>query len=145
MSATREESPRYARPRPVITPVTRPFWEAARRHELRLQKCADCGHVNWPIGPVCQSCWSKRLSWEPMSGKGRLHSWVRFHKAYLPGFEDNLPYPVALVELVEGPRLISHIKGLDYSKFRSGLELTVDFDDVAADLTLPVFRPLASA
>ncbi|MDP3767749.1 MAG: zinc ribbon domain-containing protein, partial [Dehalococcoidia bacterium] len=62
------------KPLPRVTPDNGPFWEAARRHELRLQRCLDCGRMWYPPGPVCPGCLSDRHEWAPMSGRGTVSS-----------------------------------------------------------------------
>jgi uncharacterized protein len=80
-----------------------------------------------------------------MSGRGKVASWVVFHKVYHPGFAKDAPYNVTLVELEEGPRLISSIVGIPNDKIHMNMALEFVFDDVTTDVTLPRFRPRESA
>ena len=132
----------YAKPLPVISEYNRPFWEYASKHELRLQRCLECHKPWFPFGPVCPNCFSERFEWVPMSGRGKVASWVVFHKVYHPGFAKDVPYNVTLVELEEGPRLISSIVGIPNDKIRMGMPLSVVFEDVADGVSLPKFRPV---
>ncbi|WP_280155370.1 OB-fold domain-containing protein [Piscinibacter sp. XHJ-5] len=95
-------------PKPEPTDVSRPFWDALREGHLVFQRCA-CGHAFLPARRECPACLRPDPTWERASGKGRLVSWVVYHTAYHPAFEGRLPYNVALVELVEGPRLLTNI------------------------------------
>ena len=99
-------------PPPERTQLTAPFWEALDRGELHFQRCAECRSAWLPARSECPRCLSPEWSWERASGAGRLVSWVVYHRAYHPAFADRLPYNVAIVELEEGPRLITNISGV---------------------------------
>jgi uncharacterized OB-fold protein len=128
-----------AKPRPKIDSVSRGFWENARAGRLSVQKCAACGHLHFPGSPVCPNCLSDDQAWEPVSGKGTLLSWVRFHRAYWDGFKADLPYLVCLVGLDEGPMLVSNITG-SAEELVIGARVAAVFDKVDEELTLPKFR-----
>jgi uncharacterized OB-fold protein len=130
----------YKRPLPRITPDNLPFWEAARRHQLRLQRCGACGRVWWPPGPLCPHCLCEHFEWAQLSGRGTVSSFVVFHKAYFPSFADAIPYAVVQVELEEGPRLIADLVDVSPSEVRIGLPVTVVFDDVTPEISIPRFR-----
>ena len=129
-----------AKPLPSISDFNRPFWDGARHHELRLQRCSDCRKVWAPNGPVCPFCFSSNYRWEKLSGRGKIASWVVFHKLYHPGFAQDLPYNVAFIELAEGPRLISNVVGARNEELRIGMPVEVVFEDVSADISIPRFR-----
>jgi len=118
-----------------------PFWEAARNHEFRMQQCGDCDHVVWPPGPVCPECWSDDLEWVELSGRGEINTWTVFHRAWLPDFEDDLPYNVVEVELAEGPRYVSNLLKCDNEDIYRGMPVEVVFEDLTEEITLPKFRP----
>ena len=133
-----------AKPLPNISDFNRPFWEAAHRHELRLQQCRDCGKVWAPNGPVCPHCFSENYSWEKLSGRGKIASWVVFHKLYHPGFAQDVPYNVAFIELAEGPRIIANVVGTRNEDLSIGMPVEVAFEDVNAEITIPRFRAAAA-
>lgn len=95
-------------PKPDPTELSRPFWDALREGHLVYQRC-DCGHAFLPARKLCPACLQPSVRWERASGEGRLVSWVVYHTAYHPAFESRLPYNVALVELDEGPRLLTNM------------------------------------
>ncbi len=130
----------YAKPLPRITPDNRPFWEAARRHELWLPHCDDCRRPFWPPGPACPACFGENLAWHAVSGRGAISSWVLFHRAWFPSFAGDIPYAVVQVELDEGPRLTSGVVDLPHERLAVGLRVQVAFDDVTPEITLPKFR-----
>jgi|SRR5690348_8631289 hypothetical protein len=132
----------YAGPLPVPTPETRPFWDAARRHELWLQQCGSCGrHVFYPRA-ACPHCMSGDLAWRHASGRGTLHTFTVVHRGQR-NFPLATPYVIAIVELAEGPRLMTNLVGVDAdpAKIRIGLPVEVVFEDVSAEIALPRFRP----
>ncbi|HUE38442.1 MAG TPA: OB-fold domain-containing protein, partial [Candidatus Binatia bacterium] len=78
-----------------------PFWEGCRAGELRIPRCDACGKLVWYPQPSCPRCAGENMPWTRVSGRGRLFTWVRVHRAFLPGFEKRVPYLTALVELEE--------------------------------------------
>ncbi|CAM5559838.1 MULTISPECIES: Zn-ribbon domain-containing OB-fold protein [Streptomyces] len=93
----------------MLSPVTdadgAPFWEYAARGELRVQGCADCGELRFPPRPCCPHCQSFASEWRPVSGRGRVWSYVVPHPPLLPDYAEQAPYPVVVVELEEAPRI----------------------------------------
>ncbi|MET9845720.1 Zn-ribbon domain-containing OB-fold protein [Streptomyces ossamyceticus] len=93
----------------MLTPVVdidgAPFWEYAARGELRVQTCADCGEPRFPPRPCCPHCRSFAHEWRPLSGRGRIWSYVLPHPPLLPDYAEQAPYNVILVELANAPRI----------------------------------------
>lgn len=128
------------RPLPLITPVTKPFWDAARARKLVVQKCDDCGRLRFPPELGCFYCGSLKSTWTPVSGRATLYSWTIAHPPLLPFFHARAPWPVVAVQLEEGPRLISNLVGVPVEQYEIGMPLKADFEDVDAEVTLVVFR-----
>ncbi len=95
-------------PKPEPTDLSRPYWDALREGYLVFQRCR-CGNAWLPARTHCPACLKPKPRWERASGRGRIVSWVVYHTAYHPAFADKLPYNVALVQLIEGPRLLTNI------------------------------------
>jgi uncharacterized protein len=133
----------YQKPLPAISSLNRPFWEGLKHRELRLQKCKGCGKVWYPPSPLCPSCWSREFTWTRLSGRGRVSSWVVFHQSYFRGFDNELPYNVAEVELEEGPRLLTNLIGIANDQLRAELPVEVVFEDATEEVTLAKFKPRA--
>ncbi|MDD9983628.1 MAG: zinc ribbon domain-containing protein [Gammaproteobacteria bacterium] len=96
-------------PGPTVTALTEPFWAAAREGRLLIQRCRACGRaVFYPRG-LCPHCWAEALDWEEASGAGRLRSFSLVRKPGHPGWTRAAPYMVGLVELREGPTMLSHL------------------------------------
>mgnify|MGYP005864352037 CR=1 FL=1 len=131
-----------AKPLPQPTIDSAPFWEYCRQHELRMQKCQDCGHVRYPPNVLCPKCLSEKASWEELSGRGTVYSWIIFHQIYHPAFAADVPYPVAIVELDEGPRLLTNIVLCPVDQISIGLPVEVVFEDMTESVALPKFKPL---
>jgi hypothetical protein len=132
------------RPLPAITPETRHFWEGTRTGELRLQKCAACKHVYFPPRPFCPQCASSDVSVFRASGHATLYSYVIHHRP-VPGFVP--PYSIAVVELEEGPRMMTNIVEVPQTPeaLRLDMPLEVVFQRINDEISLPLFRPAGSA
>ena len=137
-----ESEPRYPKPLPAISSLNRPYWEGLKRRELRMQKCNSCGLIRYPPSPLCPSCWSRESNWTPLSGRGRINSWVIFHQAYFQSYQQDIPYNVVEVELDEGPRITANLCGVPNREIRSGMPVEIVFDDVTEEITLAKFKPL---
>jgi uncharacterized OB-fold protein len=106
---TSSDKPAAPFPEPVVDAITKPYWDALREGVLTYQHCLSCLN-NWlPGRSECPQCLQAKWEWVPASGRARLVSWVVFHRAFHPAFTGRLPYNVAVVELIEGPRLITNI------------------------------------
>ncbi len=130
------------RPLPEITDQNRPFWESARAGRLRLQRCRSCGRFRYPPARHCYWCLSDQADWEPVSGRGTVYSFVVFHQAFHPAFKDQLPYNVAVVELVEGPRLVTNIVGCRNDEVYVGMPVEAVYEPLTEEVTLVKFRPV---
>jgi len=131
----------YHKPLPAISSLNKPFWDALKHRQLRLQKCDQCGKVWYPPSPLCPSCWSRQFTWTSLSGRGRVNSWVVFHQSYFRGFDNELPYNVAEVELDEGPRVLTNLVGVANDQIRAGMAVEVVFEDATDEIALAKFRP----
>ncbi|THE09575.1 hypothetical protein E1I69_21880 [Bacillus timonensis] len=127
-------------PGPTVTPVSEPFWKAVARKEFILQKCSDCKEFVFYPRSHCPYCWSENLSWKKASGRGRLKTWSIVHKPGHPGWNIATPYMVGLVELEEGPTMLSHlIIDDDPQNLAIGLPLQVYFQK-CGEHWLPFFK-----
>jgi uncharacterized OB-fold protein len=134
------------RPIPEPTPETEEFWAGARRGELRIQRCNTCGNAYFFPRPFCPLCSSKDVAWFTASGRGKLYSYVINHRpAY--GFQDDVPYVIAVVQLDEGPRMMTNIIGVEPTPERLPIDLPVEVTWEKQDdtITLPLFRPVGAA
>ena len=130
-----------ARPLPETDVVTAPFWEAAKRHELSLQRCRAGDHRFMYPRIFCPVCYSDDLEWAPVSGKGRVYTFTVVHQAGHPFFQAQVPYVFAVVQLDEGPRMYTNIVEIDPDDVQVDMRVEAVFDDVTDDVTLVKFRP----
>jgi uncharacterized OB-fold protein len=128
-----------AKPLPVIDKTNAGHWNAARNGELRVQRCKDCSTLRYPASRWCPSCLGEDSEWVATSGRGQVWSWCIFHRAYFKGFEPELPYVVALIELDEGVKIYSNLVGISRDRLRVGMRLRAVFEPVTDEVTLIKF------
>jgi len=128
--------------KPVVVPSedSGPFWAAAKGHKLSLQKCGTCGSFRFPPSPLCPECTAMGGEWTELSGRGKVSSFVVFHRAYHKSFEGDLPYAVALIELDEGVRLMSTVVGGDPWSVSVGDRVVVGWEPLSDGRQLYVFE-----
>ncbi|MQY38000.1 hypothetical protein SRB17_60080 [Streptomyces sp. RB17] len=115
---------------------TRPYWEAAARGRLLVRRCGACGQAHHYPREFCPHCWSEEVTWEEASGRAVLYTWSTVHRNDLPPFCDRTPYAAAVVDLAEGPRMMTQVVECAEAELRAGLPLRVTFVEGK-----PVFRP----
>ena len=130
--------------RPVI-PVanfdTQPFWDGCARGELLLQRCSACGSVRHPPSPICAHCLSDRHTWVPASGRGKVYTFVVVRETRARGWDKMVPYVVAVVELEEGPRMLSNLVSVEPDAVRIEMPVEATFAELDGTTKLPLFRP----
>ena len=131
----------YTAALPTPTPETKPYWDALKEHRLLIQRCVTCRKPYFYPRPFCPDCFSFDVEWFEASGKGKLYSFVINHRP-APGFGPD-PYVIAVVELDEGPRMMSNLVDIepDPEVIRCDMPLQIVYDDVTEEVTLPKFRP----
>lgn len=136
----------YSGPLPVPTPESRPFWEAARQHVLSIPYCNGCRRWHFYPRPFCPHCLGADIEWRTASGRATLLSFV-INARGPRNFPVAAPYVVGVVELEEGPRMMSHIVEVEAlpERLACDMPLEVVFEDVTAEVTLPKFRPIANS
>jgi len=134
---------KVSRPLPQPTPETQHFWDGTKLGELRLQRCTDCRHIYFPPRPFCPSCSSRAVEVFKASGRGRLLSYVINYRPH-PAWDG--PYAIAIVELDEGPRMLSNIVGCDQTPeaLQLDMPLTVTFEQLSEEIALPLFSAAGS-
>ncbi len=135
-------TPGRALPQP--TPETQHFWDGTKANELLLQRCEECSKVYFPPRPFCPVCASRKVSVTKASGKGILYSYVIHHRP-VPGFTP--PYAIAVVELAEGPRMMTNIVNCPQTPEALVLDMPVEvvFEPQTDTITLPLFRPASAS
>ena len=131
------------KPLPPINPASQPFWDACAKGRLLLQRCGDCGHLQLYPRLLCAACGSRNLEWAQASGRGTVQTFTIIRRAVSAAFEPDAPYVVALVELEEGPTLMSNIIGCDPASVAIGQPVRVTFEARGEGIAVPQFEPAA--
>jgi uncharacterized protein len=128
------------KPAPRASAESLPFWEGVKEKKLLLQHCRSCNQFWFPPSARCRHCLSADFAWEESSGQGRIYTFVVYHRLYHPGFEDELPYVVAIIELDEGPKLLSNIVRAPWEDVRCDLPVRLVFENDGRNPLLPKFE-----
>lgn len=130
----------YEKPLPTIDPESRPYWDALKQHRLILKHCRNCKRHHFYARELCPHCYSDALDWAEVAGTGSIYSYTIARRPAGPAFKSDCPYVVAIVELDEGARMMTNIVTADVEAVRIGQRVTVQFEDVTDEITLPKFR-----
>lgn len=130
-----------AKPVPAPDAASQPFFDGARQGRLMMQRCEDCGNARFIARARCDVCRSPRHSWVAASGRATIVSYAVMHQRYHPAFFDELPYPLAVVELEEGPRFITSLVGVEGKPLKAGMAVKAVFEEVGEGVVLPKFTP----
>lgn len=122
------------------------YWQAARKHELALQKCASCNAFLYPPGPACPRCGAPEVAYVMLGTHvtGRLYSYIVTHRAFVPGFQKDCPYIVALAEVDQagGAKLLANLVSCKPEDVRIGMRLRMVWEDRTPEVSLPQWAPL---
>ncbi len=143
LSEALEHKKNYDRPLPELTPLSRPFWEYAKSHELRMQFCNNCSNWIWYPKAWCPICGVRNsLEWRKLSGRGSVYSFTIIRQVIdnSPSFQSEIPFVIGLIELEEGPRIYSNITGMKIESLKIGDKVSVYFEDVSDEIALPKFK-----
>lgn len=137
----------YKKPLPEIDEDTKSFWEAVKNHELLIQRCQICGKyppTHHPIGAAgCPDHGDEQMEWVKASGKGKVFTFVVYHRPFHPAFVADLPYNVSVIELNEGPLIMSNVIGCANDDIKIGMPVEVVFEDITNEHALFKFKPAA--
>jgi uncharacterized OB-fold protein len=129
-----------SKPIPEADDESRPFYEGGMEGRLMLMQCNNCATIRLPSRRHCDNCLSPDSDWVQASGRGTLRTFGVMHQKYHPAFAPELPYNLAIVELEEGPRIVTNVIGAANEELRVGMPLVVEFER-HADSAVPKFRP----
>lgn len=143
-------APRFDVPEPDA--FTHTYWDAAADGQLLIRRCGGCGKAHHYPREFCPHCWSEDVTWERASGAATLYTWSVVHRNDLPPFGSRVPYVAAVVDLAEGPRMMTEIVGAGEDELRIGMAVEVAFREGGVEgaegaegVTVPVFRRAAGA
>ncbi len=126
---------------PAPDELTAPYWAAARERRLVVQRC-ECGRLAHPPVARCPRCHGGRFTWPQMSGRGTVYAFTVVHHSVHPATAGAIPYVIVLVELAEGPRILTNLRDYNAEDLRVGLPVQVIFERVSDTVTLPQFTPV---
>ena len=132
----------YDKPIPNQGIHTRPFWDGAKQGKLMLPRCCDCNRVHWYPRLICPSCHSTDLQWFQASGEGTVHTYAVQHLAFGP-WADEAPYVTAYIDLLEGDRMLTVLRGVDPNKpqeINIGAKVKVEFEQANEDTYITFWR-----
>jgi uncharacterized OB-fold protein len=120
---------------------TAPFWDGCKHGRFLIRHCNACGRDHYYPRPFCPTCWSDDVEWKQASGRATLYTYSIVHVNDLPPFGERVPYVAAIVELEEGPRVMTNVEGVEHDALRVGMPLVVDYKPISDDITIAIFRP----
>lgn len=136
-----ETKVKYAKPIPLKTIDNAPYWDAADKHELTLQKCNSCQSYAHPPGPSCSNCGSQDVIWENQGSniQGKVYSYIVSYRPFLPGFQNDIPLVIAVVELDHLPevKIIGNILNCSAEKVEIGTPVKMIWEDVTDERAIP--------
>ncbi|MFC4272642.1 hypothetical protein GQF03_10695 [Sneathiella chungangensis] len=130
----------YNKPIPVVDSDSEPFWASGLSGKLKLPHCSSCGKFHYYPRTLCPHCHLTDLSYKEVSGNGTIYSYTVQRRPAGNEFKDDVPYIVALIDLEEGPRMLSNIVGLAPEEVAIGQRVAVQFITVSDSISLPVFQ-----
>ena len=130
------------RPIPVPDQYTKPFWDAAKREVLELQRCQSCGHFQHPPYPTCLNCMSIDLKFEPVGGSGTIYAYTYMYHTGDKRFASDVPYASIVVELDDAPGALmaANLLGVPHTEAKVGRRVEVVFEPLNDEITLPQFK-----
>ncbi len=128
---------------PRATPETAPYWEGCRAQKLLIQRCSSCGHYQFYPRIICTACASRKVEWVAASGQGKVLSFTIIRQAISEAYAADVPYVIALIQLDEGPTMMSNVIEFDPERVMMGMPVEVVFEAWNDEITVPKFRPLA--
>ncbi len=137
---TDQASQSYWKPLPSLEGTAGEFYQYCKNHELRFQRCKECGTWRHVPRDMCAKCGSWEWEWAKSSGRGKLFTWTVVTLPMYPAFKDEVPYAVCLIEMEEGPRIVSRIVDVAPEDLRMHMPVEVIFEAVTPEVTLPKFK-----
>ena len=132
----------YTKPIPEPDPVSQPFWDGAKEGKLMLPRCTDCNRVHWYPRVLCPHCHSRNIEWIEGSGDGYIHT-IAIPSTKAGPWGDEAPYVSAYIDLAEGDRMFTVLRGVDAEKpetIKIGAKVRVEFEQASEDVHIPFWR-----
>jgi uncharacterized OB-fold protein len=127
---------------PHPNPETAPYWEGCREQKLLIQRCSSCGHHQFYPRILCTECTSQQVEWVSACGRGKVVSFTIVRQAISEAYAADVPYVIALIQLDEGPTMMSNVIQSDPESVMVGMPVEVIFEAWSEEITVPKFCPL---
>lgn len=129
-------------PAPLVTPLTRPFWEGCAQGKLQLQRCDDCARFRFFPTEACPDCRSTHFTWTPVSGRGQVFSWIVVHRSVDPVWQSRVPFVTGIIEIAEQPGCLMPgiIVGVEPGEVRDAMPVEVEFERQDETTVFPRWR-----
>jgi len=126
-----------------LAPEAKPYWEGMKERKLMLPECRDCRKAHFYPRIFCPHCHSRNLAWIEASGRGKLYAFEILYRSFNPAVKTPLPYVLAMIELQEGPRMLSNLINVkpDPNVIRCDMPVEVVFSKLTDEFTMPFFQP----
>ena len=134
----------YTKPVPVPSKESQPYWDGLRDGKLLMPRCDACKRYWFPPSLLCPHCNCETWAWTETKGRGRIFSYVVYHRVYHSAFAQDVPYAVAVIELDEGPRMYSNVIGIAPDKLVCDMKVEIVYERITDAITLPKFKPVAA-
>ena len=131
----------WNKPLPTVSGESKPYWDSCRLGRLVIQKCDNCSEFQFYPRGICANCWSNDIKWYNATGRGTVWSFTVTYQNRTPGFAEDVPYVLALVELEEGVRMFTNIIDCQPTDVRIGMDVEVTFVQANNQISIPYFKP----
>ena len=129
------------RPLPVMTELSKIFYDGCKDGKLLYQQCRDCSEVIFFPKTLCSNCMGRNLAWRESSGKGEIYTFTVTYNSAPPEFMPFVPFALAVINIAEGFSILSNIEECNFEKIQCGMPVVVKFIPITSDVTLPKFIP----
>jgi len=130
------------KPIPVIDNDSSYFWDQCSKQKLVLPYCLNCKRHHFYPRIVCPYCMSKNIEWRLSSGKGEIYIFTIARRPPMPAFKKDVPYVIAIIDLYEGPRMMSNIVNTAIDEIYCGMRVKVKFEYAKKGIYLPKIKPI---
>jgi uncharacterized OB-fold protein len=121
-----------------------PYWSSVKEHQVKVQRCDDCGALRYVPKEICNRCQSLSASWAPVSGRGEIYTYTVIRRAPTPAYQEDVPYVIVHVQMEEGFRMVGAMPGIAPEQVSIGMPVEVSYEDVTPDWTLLQFAPASA-
>ena len=133
----------WNKPLPTNAGETKVFWDGCKKGELIIQQCNSCNEYQFYPRGICSNCWTTDIKWVHSTGRGKVWTYTITYQNRTPGFAEDVPYVLALVELDEGVKMFTNIIECDPKEVKIGMDVEVTFVRANNFITIPYFKPIS--